>query len=193
MKNTLYAILVSVVLASLPAESKPPIPSPADRSVVVLTQNVYGGVDDLLDAVPQAGNAAELAQRVTAVYEGYFERDFHERAASLARTVDAIRPDLIALQEAILVRTQSPADGPATPATAVALDYVQILLDALVARGLQYEIVVQSANFDAELPSSLGFDVRHTDREVIVRLLHCPSRIERPEVDRIAWIDAENR
>ena len=38
----------------------------------------------------------------------------------------------------------------------------------LAERGLQYEVVVQSINFDAELPSAFGFDVRHTDREVIL-------------------------
>jgi endonuclease/exonuclease/phosphatase family metal-dependent hydrolase len=66
------------------------------------------------------------------------------------------------------VRTQSPPDGPATHATTVALDYVKILLEALAARGLNYEVVVQSPNLDVELPSALGFDVRHTDREVIL-------------------------
>jgi endonuclease/exonuclease/phosphatase family metal-dependent hydrolase len=48
------------------------------------------------------------------------------------------------------------------------LDYVQLLLDALAASGLQYEVVVQLPNFDAELPSAFGFDVRHTDRSVIL-------------------------
>jgi endonuclease/exonuclease/phosphatase family metal-dependent hydrolase len=59
-------------------------------------------------------------------------------------------------------------DGPATAATTVALDYVQLLRDALAARGLKYDVVVQLENFDAELPSALGFDVRHTDRSVIL-------------------------
>ena len=102
------------------------------------------------------------------MYQGYFARNFPERAAALAAEVEATQPDLIGLQEAILVRTQSPPDGPATPATTVALDFVQILLNALAARALHYEVVVQSINVDAELPSTLGFDVRHTDREVIL-------------------------
>jgi endonuclease/exonuclease/phosphatase family metal-dependent hydrolase len=109
-----------------------------------------------------------MLEKVAEVYEAYFTRNFHERAVALAAEIEATRPDLIGLQEAVLVRTQSPPDGPATPATTVELDYVQILLDALAARGLQYEVVVQSINFDAELPSALGFDVRHTDREVIL-------------------------
>ncbi|MGH8770735.1 MAG: hypothetical protein ACREV2_06075 [Burkholderiales bacterium] len=40
------------------------------------------------------------------------------------------------------MRTQSPPDGTATPATTVTLDFVRILLDALAARGLHYEVVV---------------------------------------------------
>jgi endonuclease/exonuclease/phosphatase family metal-dependent hydrolase len=91
-----------------------------------------------------------------------------ERSAKLAADNDATRPDLIGLQEAVLVRTQFPADGPATPATTVALDYVQLLLDALAARGLSYSVVNEFVGLDVELPSALGFDVRHTDREVIL-------------------------
>ncbi len=133
-----------------------------------MTQNVYNGVDDLLSAVPAATSFGDLLQKVAAVYQGYFARNFPERAAALAAEVRSKRPDFIALQEAILVRTQSPADGPATAATTVALDYVDILLHALRARGLHYEVVVQSPNFDAELPSALDLDVRHIDREVLL-------------------------
>lgn len=50
----------------------------------------------------------------------------------------------------------------------VDLDFVEILLDALAARGLHYEIVVQAAGWDIEVPTPLGFDLRHTDREVIL-------------------------
>jgi endonuclease/exonuclease/phosphatase family metal-dependent hydrolase len=139
-----------------------------ERSVTVMTRNVYNGVDTELSAVATATSFLDLVQKVAAVYQAYFARNFPARAAALAAEIEAKRPDLIGLQEAVLVRTQSPPDGPATPATTVALDYVQILLDALAARGLQYEVVVQSINFDAELPSALGFDVRHTDREVIL-------------------------
>jgi hypothetical protein len=63
-----------------------------------------------------------------------------------------------------MVRTDTPADGPATPAKEVSLDYLQILLDKLQARGLHYAPVVQSDNWDVEVPTALGFDLRHTDR-----------------------------
>jgi endonuclease/exonuclease/phosphatase family metal-dependent hydrolase len=139
-----------------------------NRLVRVMTQNVYHGVDAEIFAVPTATSQADLLNKVAAVYNGYLARNFPERAAALALEIDATRPDLIGLQEAILVRTQQPADGAVTPATHVQLNYVQILLDALAARGLAYKVVIQSVGFDLEPPSGLGFDVRHTDREVIL-------------------------
>jgi len=163
--RSLKILLASLFLAVTAAEAGE---SGRGRRVTVMTQNVSNGVDDKLNAVATATSFGDLLVKVAAVYQAYFTRNFHERAAALAAEIEAKRPDLIGLQEAVLVRTQSPPDGPATPATTVVLDYVQILLDALAARGLQYEIVVQSINFDAELPSALGFDVRHTDREVIL-------------------------
>ena len=138
------------------------------RLITVMTRNVYHGVDAEVLAVPQATSQTDLLNKVAAVYNGYFERNFPERAASLAKEVYLTRPDLIGVQEAILVRAELPADGAATPAMTVKLDYVQLLLNALAARGLAYKVVTQSVGFDIELPSALGFDVRHTDREVIL-------------------------
>jgi endonuclease/exonuclease/phosphatase family metal-dependent hydrolase len=133
-----------------------------------MTRNVYHGVDAEIFAVPTATSLIDLLGKVAAVYQGYHLRNFPERAAALAAEIDAERPDLVGLQEAIIVRTQSPPDGATTAATVVDLDYVQLLLEALAARGLSYEVAVQSINFDIELPSALGMDVRHTVRDVIL-------------------------
>lgn len=168
MKAVALAVSLFVLSSSAPVVAQQGVPFAGNRVVTVMTQNVYNGVDAQLAAVPTAMNFPDLVQKVAAVYLGYFARNFPERAAAIAAAVAVTRPALIGLQEAVLVRTQVPPDGPATPATTVALDYVQILLNALAARGLHYEVVVQSVNFDAELPSALGFDVRHTDREVIL-------------------------
>jgi endonuclease/exonuclease/phosphatase family metal-dependent hydrolase len=166
MKRTVLAVVL-FGLGAAPVMGQV-TPDASERRVTVMTRNVDHGVLAELLAVAAATSAEDLRQKVTDVYEAYFTRNFPERAAALAREVEALQPDLIGLQEAVLVRTQTPADGQATPATATALDYVQILLDALAARGLQYEVVVQSIGWDIELPSSGGFDVRHTDREVIL-------------------------
>jgi endonuclease/exonuclease/phosphatase family protein len=146
-----------------------------DRDITVMTRNVYHGVDAEIFDVTRATSFADLLNKVAAVYQGYQLRNFPERDAALAAEIDATRPDLIGLQEAVLVRTDFPADGPATPAATVALDYLQLLLDALSARGLEYQVVAQSIGFDAELPSALGFDVRHTDREVILARADLPA------------------
>jgi hypothetical protein len=98
------------------------------------------------------------------VYQGYFARNFPERAAA-APPVEASQPDLIGLRRPSL-SDAIPPDGLSTPATAVALDCPNS--PTLGRRGLHYQVVVQSIGFDAELPSALGFDVRHTDREVIL-------------------------
>ena len=136
------------------------------RIVTVMSRNVYHGVNAEILAIAGATSPLDLLNRVAAVYNGYYARNFSERAVALAAEIEATQPDLIGLQEAALVRI-GPAFDPA-PATTVALDYVDILLQALAARGLQYAMVVQSIGLDAELPSSLGLDVRHTDREVIL-------------------------
>ncbi len=144
------------------------LPGAANRHVTVLSRNVYHGVDAEITAIPGATGFPDLLQKVAAVYGGYHARDFPARAAQIAAEVDATQPALIGLQEAVMVRTDSPADGPATAAQTVDLDFVQILLDALAARGLEYEVVVELIGLDVELPSALGIDVRHTDREVIL-------------------------
>jgi hypothetical protein len=168
MRALVLAIVLLLTASSVPALAQQDVPFAGDRVVTVMSRNVYHGVNAEIFAVATATSFLDLLVKVGAVYNGYLARNFHERAAALAVEIDRARPELIGLQEAILVRRQSPPDGPATPATSVVLDYVEILLDALAARGLHYEVVAQSVGLDAELPSALGFDVRHTDREVIL-------------------------
>jgi endonuclease/exonuclease/phosphatase family metal-dependent hydrolase len=77
---------------------------------------------------------------------------------------------VVGLQEAIKVRTDRPPNGTPPLAEQVSLDYLQILLDKLQARGLHYEPVVQRDNFDIEVPADENsdgtpdFELRHTDR-----------------------------
>ena len=56
----------------------------ADRVVTVMTRNVYHGVDAELSALVTATSFDDLLQKVAAVYQGYFERNFSERASALA-------------------------------------------------------------------------------------------------------------
>lgn len=167
-RSVLGILAVTPLLASTGAFARDPIDVHGHHAVTVMTRNVYHGVNAELNAAAAATGLTDFLVKTAAVYRGYFARNFPERAAALAAEIEAARPDLVALQEAVLVRTQSPADGPRTAATAVELDFVQILLDALAARGMRYEVAVQSIGFDIEVPTALGIDLRHTDREVIL-------------------------
>lgn len=161
------ALALTAALAAIaPAYAQQDIPFQGERTVTVMTYNVYYGIDAELDAILTPGG--DLLSEVTAVYNGYYERNFPERAQSIADQIEEVNPELIGLQEAVLVRTDTPPDGPITPATTVDLDFVQILLDELAGRGLHYEVVAESLGLDAELPSDQGFDVRHSEREVIL-------------------------
>jgi endonuclease/exonuclease/phosphatase family metal-dependent hydrolase len=128
-----------------------------------MTRNVYHGVGAEFAQAIAASNFSEFLAATTAVYNGYHQRNFPERAAGLAAEIEETQPDVVGLQEVVMVRT-GPLDGPATRAEDVSLDYLQILLAKLQERGLHYELVVESVNFDIEAPTALGFDLRHTDR-----------------------------
>ncbi len=137
-------------------------PRPA---VTVLTLNLYMGFD-----------AVALLERPTppaveAAFAQVAASDPAARAAALAEEIAGEPPDLIALQEAVLYRTQAPGDllrGSFAPnATAVAYDFVAILLEALAARGLTYAVAGAIDNVDVELPG-IGRDIRLTDRDVIL-------------------------
>jgi endonuclease/exonuclease/phosphatase family metal-dependent hydrolase len=141
-----------------------------DRTLTVMTRNVYHGVDAEFAQVIGA-SPDQFLSKVAAVYNGYQQRNFPERADALAEEIEATHPDVVGLQEAIKVRTDRPPNGTTPPnAQKLSLDYLQILLDKLQARGLQYEPVVQRDNFDIEAPADENsdgrpdFELRHTDR-----------------------------
>jgi endonuclease/exonuclease/phosphatase family metal-dependent hydrolase len=140
-------------------------------SVSVMTQNVYHGIDaEFKQAI--AAPPEQFLSKVAAVYNGYHQRNFPERADALAAEIEANHPDVVGLQEASKVRTDRPPNGTPPLAEEVSLDYLQILLDKLQARGLNYTAVVQSINWDIEVPADENadgrpdFDLRHTDRVV---------------------------
>ena len=133
--------------------------------VTILTQNLYMGFD-----------AVALLERPTppnveAAFAEVAASDFAARAAALAEEIADEPPDLIALQEAVLFRTQEPGDllrGSFAPnATDVAYDFVAILVDALADRGLTYTLAGAVTNVDIEMPG-VGRDIRLTDRDVVL-------------------------
>jgi len=81
----------------------------------------------------------------------------------MAREIARHRPDLVALQEAAMLRT-----GNGGPATTVRSDLLQLLLDELAGLGHRYRAVAIVPGLDAQAPSALGFDVRITNQDAIL-------------------------
>lgn len=108
------------------------------------------------------------------VYNNFLASDFPGRAQGIAKSIKAHQPHLIGLQEMSLIRRQFPGDriaGGSVPAEEVVIDFRIVLLDALWAEGLDYEIAAEVENIDVEMPmfTDAGIvDVRLTDYDVIL-------------------------
>jgi endonuclease/exonuclease/phosphatase family metal-dependent hydrolase len=157
----LAALAAFLILALWPAAA-----AGHGRQVTVMTRNLFVGTD--LTPIFTAPTFPQLVGATTTAFLEVQATRFPERAEAIADEIAATRPDVVGLQEAVLIRTDTPADGPATPAETLAYDYLEILLAALAARGLEYEAVSVVTNADNELPTALGFDVRATDRDAIL-------------------------
>jgi endonuclease/exonuclease/phosphatase family metal-dependent hydrolase len=143
-----------------------------DGKLTLVTRNLYLGAD--LAAIIAATTPIDLVTATSQAWAMVNANDFDARAEKIADEIVAAAPDLVGLQEASLWRTQSPSDaGTAspTPATTVAIDYLDILLRKLAARGHPYVAVKTVELFDFEVPVSTAqgtIDVRLTDRDVLL-------------------------
>ena len=151
---------------------------PFQTELKVMTLNLYAGAD--FNKLLAVGSPAEIPVLVAEIYQKIRETNFTIRAQALAEVIERGDPDLIGLQEVSLIRRQSPGDfliGNPTAAPDVELDYLQILMDALEARGLEYEVASINRESDIELPMLVGGsaeapeldDVRLTLRDVILK------------------------
>jgi endonuclease/exonuclease/phosphatase family metal-dependent hydrolase len=176
-RRCLLAFLVLAIAAPLAAAGPPPQAND-QKTVAVMTQNLYVGAD-LAPAVAAvaSGDFEAIVTAVSDVWKKVQLTDFNARAEGLAREIKAAQPALIGLQEAELWRSQTPADFVPGNAEHVESDFVATLLDALAGRGLHYAVVVEETGFDAEFPGFLSdaaaladelSDIRLTDREVIL-------------------------
>ena len=140
----------------------------------VMTLNMYLGAD--ADPLFTVQDPRELPGVVAQVWDQFLATNVAERVKAMARLIRILRPDLIGLQEATLIRTQDPSDffeGNPQLAQDVAYDFLELLLNALKESRLGYRAVAQVENVDIEVPrlnlNPNGLtDVRVTDRDVIL-------------------------
>jgi len=142
-----------------------------NRSATVMTRNLYiGGAVEPFFA--PGVTLAQIPSMAADLWRDVQATNFRERAMAIADEIESARPALVGLQEAALWRTQSPGDAylptGGTPATEVAYDFLEILLAELRARDLEYQVVQVHQNIDIEVFTTLGIDVRLTDRDAIL-------------------------
>jgi hypothetical protein len=181
--------LTLVLLLALPAAVGSAAPrddgpgaSSRDREVTVMSRNLYLGasLSPLLelasDPPPPEQLGAAIVAAVVEVWEQVRATDFPRRAEALADEIVAADALLVGLQEVTTYRKGPFQQG--VPAEEVVLDFLEILLDELAARGASYRVLVAVENFDGQLPYAGpegAFDLRLTDRDVIIARADVPT------------------
>ncbi len=146
-----------------------------EARVKVMTRNIYIGAD--VDIILGAQDPNEIPILAAQAFAQMMSTNFPERALALADEIQKHKPHLIGLQEVYKIRFQKEGDaamGGTEPATQVLYNYLKILMTALEAKGLDYQVAARIKNIDLELPmynpeavSQLS-DVRVTDFDVIL-------------------------
>ncbi len=170
--------LLAVVLTALAAVTSPvsaatPETTTGDdahRFITVMTRNLDTGTD--FGPVFMATTPAQFLGAAADIYQEVLASRPVERAKGIAREIAATKPDLVSLQEVSLWRT-GPLFTP--PATTVTIDQLKALEESLTARGLHYAPVAILTEGDFEGPTALGFNVRFTDRDVILARTDVPA------------------
>ena len=139
----------------------PPAKADDDGGIRLVTQNMYVGSS--FSALSTAQTQQQLFAAVATIYNNILASKPAERATAMAREIARHRPDLVALQEAAMLRT-----GNGGPATTVRSDLLQSLLDELAGLGQRYRAVAIVPGLDAQVSSALGFDVRVTIQDAIL-------------------------
>ena len=139
------------------------------ESMRVMTRNIYLGAP--IGPVLAAQAMQEVPPLISAMWSAIQATDFRQRAQLLADEIVTADPHIIGLQEVALYRVQSPGDflqGNPQAATEVAIDFLDVLLRELEARGASYREVSTVTGADVEMPSATGDDIRLTDRDVVL-------------------------
>ncbi|GAA1914422.1 endonuclease/exonuclease/phosphatase family protein [Nocardioides marmoribigeumensis] len=178
----LLALPLLLPLATAPADAaSPPVPAVAadpGRTATVMTRNLYLGAEltDIIDAL-SSGSQSAVVIAATSTWQTVQDSHPAERMAAVADEIVAADPAAVGLQEVstwttlpLDPRTLQPAGAPT-----VRYDFLQLLLDALAARGVSYHAVdgATSTNFtSAFIPVLVGGApsqaVKLVDRDVIL-------------------------
>ena len=163
-----FVLLIALVSSASPVQSDSLAVAP-EASITVTSRNLYVGAS--FYPLVGASTPKDISERVAMVYERILSSQFPHRAEAISDEIVRKQPDLVGLQEAPLLVVHSPGGpsvvNPPQP-TAVVIDYVQILLDALERRGAHYAVAAIVNNTDVTAPSATGEVIRLIERGVIL-------------------------
>lgn len=153
------------------------LPAPQAHGLRVQTYNLYLGTN--LWPIMAATTPEEALAGAAMAYAELQQTDFRARAGAIAAQIAKVRPDVIGLQEAVEWSLSAPyvPGGPPTAPFVVQYDFVQLVLDSLGARGLQYANASSEWTTDVAAPVPTAFTdgyptafalVRFHDRDAIL-------------------------
>jgi len=168
MSQTPFRRAAGLLVAVIAVTALPATASAKKQDLKVMTRNVYLGAD--LIPLASAPNRDAFEQAAAQRFQTVARNDFPTRAKALAKELAKAKPDIVGVQEATVWRRGSDGvkDGSATPAQQIIYDSTEELLKALRAAGAPYHEAVGRDWFDFEAPTSLGYDVRITQRDVVL-------------------------
>jgi hypothetical protein len=170
------ALVVSmlILIAPYPASAEPA--GHFGPPVKVMTRNLYLGAD--IFGVVNVADPNLIPFAVAEKYAMMKQNDFAERASAIAVEIGDKNPDLIGCQEVAQFTRLRLTGNPTAPLQSVEqIDFLGLLLDALQAYGLEYEVAAVGLNADVTLPMLYGIDasgntsldlVNYLDRDVIL-------------------------
>ncbi len=162
LRKLLVLVLASLAFAGWAGAAPPD----RNATVTIMTQNMDDGTDlTYIIGVLTGQFPATVEQAVDLTFAELQASGFERRARLMAERVAAKKPDVLAIQEAVLWRF-----GP-TPETAtfVLFDQVELLRSALAAAGAPYDLVGIQALNDLALPGDqIGGALRFTDRNALL-------------------------
>ncbi|MGQ4554701.1 endonuclease/exonuclease/phosphatase family protein [Halobellus sp. GM3] len=151
------------------ADAEPP--DVVADGLTVATQNLGLGADLL--SVARSDTDAPIPERVGALYDDVRAGRPRARMAAVADALAAVRPAVVGVQEAAIVRRgpRSGGDPEKPDAGEVVVDFLAALREALDARDAPYTPEAVATNADLEFPARVDgdpVDVRLTDRDAIL-------------------------
>lgn len=141
-------------------------------SAVIMTRNLYVGadVDPILEAAATGESLDSIIKLVNGAFEMMLFTNYPARAGAIADEIMATDPHLIGLQEASLIQVGEIGETPD-----LEVDFVEILLAQLQARGLDYEVASSVENVNVTVPRSLTEVVTLVDYDVILARSDVPT------------------